>query len=491
MNQETSTSKDGPKFAIIGGGMAGILCAVKLRQNGYANFTIYEKAERLGGTWRENTYPGIACDVPSHSYCYEFEPNPNWSRTCSPGAEILAYFENVAEKYGVAEHVLFETEVTRLRFEDGNWHLNCKDGRSDIVDFVIAATGVLHHPSYPVVTGLDTFAGPMFHSARWDHSIELKGKRIGIIGTGSSAIQIVGDLAGNVAKLVQFQRTPQWILPRANPSYSEEEKQYFRDNPGAIHEIRAEQMLMFEQGFSSAVVGENPKALAKIQAATLANLEDNVKDPVLQEKLRPKYQAACKRLIMADNYYEAIQHPDSELVIEAIDGVEPAGVRTADDKLHELDVLVIATGFKVDQFLRPIEVVGRDGKTLEEAWADRPSAYLSVCAPGFPNLIMLNGPNGPVGNFSLIDVADIQLEFFLMLVEELQARDLTAFAPKSEAAERFEAERVEATKNTVWVSGCNSWYLDDRGVPAAWPWSMQRFRTALGKPVLSDFEFTT
>ena len=470
--------------------MAGILSAIKLQQNGYTNFTIYEKAERLGGTWRENTYPGIACDVPSHSYCYEFEPNPNWSHTCSPGAEILKYFENVANKYGVTERVRFNTEVSQLRFEESRWHLQCSDGHSDTVDFVIAATGVLHHPSYPDIPGLHTFAGTSFHTARWDHSIDLEDKRVGIIGTGSSAIQIVGDLAGNVAKLVQFQRTPQWILSRPNPPYSEEEKQYFRDNPDAMQKIRAEQMQMFEHGFSSAVVGENPEALARIQEATLANLEDNVKDPVLREKLRPDYQAACKRLIMADNYYEAIQHPDSELVTEAIDAVEPGGVRTDDGRLHELDVLVIATGFKVDQFLRPIEVIGRDGTTLEEAWADRPSAYLSVCAPGFPNLVMLNGPNGPVGNFSLIDVADIQLEFFLKLVKAVQGGDCTAFAPKPEAAEQFEAERVVATKNTVWVSGCNSWYLDDRGVPAAWPWSMQRFRSVLFEPNLDDFELT-
>ena len=177
--------------------MAGILSAIKLQQNGYANFTIYEKAERLGGTWRENTYPGIACDVPSHSYCYEFEPNPNWSHTCSPGAEILKYFENVANKYGVTERVRFNTEVSQLRFEESRWHLQCSDGHSDTVDFVIAATGVLHHPSYPDIPGLHTFAGTSFHTARWDHSIDLEDKRVGIIGTGSSAIQIVGDLVVN------------------------------------------------------------------------------------------------------------------------------------------------------------------------------------------------------------------------------------------------------------------------------------------------------
>ncbi|XOV85334.1 MAG: flavin-containing monooxygenase [bacterium] len=478
------------KFAIIGGGMAGILSAIKLQHNGYSNFTVYEKASRLGGTWRENTYPGIACDVPSHSYCYEFEPNAEWSHTCSPGSEILEYLENVAEKYGVTEHVRFDADVSQLQYHDGQWDVQCRDGQSDIVDFIIAATGVLHHPSYPDIPGLQTFAGPIFHTARWDHSVELEGKRIGIIGTGSSAIQIVGALAGKVAGLVQFQRTPQWILPRPNPAYTEDEKRYFRDHPDAMHKVREEQMQMFEHGFSSAVVGENPEALARIHEVTLANLEDNVKDSVLREKLRPNYQAACKRLIMADNYYEAIQHPDSELVTESIEAIEPTGVRTADGVFRKLDVLVIATGFKVDQFLRPINVAGSGGKTLDRAWSDRPSAYLSVCAPGFPNLVMLNGPNGPVGNFSLIDVADIQLDFFLKLVRKVREGGFTEFAVKPEAAQTFEAERVEATQNTVWVSGCNSWYLDDRGVPAAWPWSMQRFRSALGEPNLDDFELT-
>ena len=474
-------------FAIIGGGMAGILSAIKLRDAGYTQFRIYEKADRLGGTWRDNRYPGIACDVPSHSYCYDFEPNPEWSHTCAPGGEILEYFEKVAEKHGVTEKVVFGAEVSRLAFADGRWHLECQDGRKDVVDFVVAATGVLHHPRYPDIPGLDAFAGPCFHTARWDHSVPLEGKRLGIIGTGSTAIQVVGAITDKVGLLTQFQRTAQWIMPRPNPAYTEEEKAEFRRNPDAMRRIRDEQLDIFEHGFSSAVVGENPEALRAIEALTLANLEDNVKDPVLREKFRPDYQAACKRLIMSDNYYEAIQRPNAELVTDTIDRIEPSGVRTASGRLHELDVLVLATGFKVDQFLRPIEVIGYQGVTLEQAWIERPSAYLSVCVPGFPNLVMLNGPNGPVGNFSLIDVADIQLEYFLQLVACVREGEFRQFSATPEAAERFEAERVEATSKTVWVSGCRSWYLDDRGVPAAWPWSMQRFRDVLGSPDLNDF----
>jgi len=476
------------RFAIIGGGMAGILSAIKLKNSGYENFTIFEKAESLGGTWRENTYPGIACDVPSHLYSYDFELNPDWSHACSPGGEILAYFQGVANKYGIVEKVKFGTEVSRLDYIDGQWRLECRNGVRDTANFVIAAAGVLHHPYYPDIPGLDSFAGHMFHTARWDHSIPLKGKRVGIIGTGSSAIQIVGDIVDKVCHLTQFQRTAQWILPRENPPYTQDEKLHFRENPAAMRELRVRQSETFEGGFSAAVVGENPDALAAIQAITLANLEENVKDPELREKLRPGYSAACKRLIMSDNYYDAIQRPNAELITAPIDHIEPTGIVTADGRLHALDILVLATGFRVDQFMRPIEVTGRNELKLEEAWAERPTAYLSVSVPGFPNLAMLNGPNGPVGNFSLIDVADIQIDYFLKLVERVRKGECREFSASQEAAERFEKARVKATENTVWVSGCNSWYLDDRGVPAVWPWTMSRFRSVMAQPEVSDFE---
>ncbi|HQN42324.1 MAG TPA: hypothetical protein PK724_09485, partial [Pseudomonadales bacterium] len=236
------------------------------------------------------------------------------------------------------------------------------------------------------------------------------------------------------------------------------------------------------------VVNINSPQLREIEQLCLANLEENVTDPVLREKLRPHYRAACKRLIMSPDFYQAIQRPNAQLVTESIEAVEAGGVRTVDGVLHELDVLVLATGFQVDRFMRPIEVVGRNGMTLDEVWAKRPSAYLAISIPDFPNLFMLNGPNGPVGNFSLIDVAEIQFDYIMQLIEEARRRQAHQVSVKPQAAERFENERVEATRNTVWVSGCRSWYLDDRGIPAAWPWGFDRFREVMAQPKFEDFE---
>ena len=484
---QTENKKD-LRFAIIGGGMAGILSAIKLQKAGITNFTLYEKGDGFGGTWRENTYPGIACDVPSHLYSYSFAPNPDWSHVCSPGEEIREYFVEIANQYGVEKFSRFDTEVVRLEFIEGKWHLETAQGDTDEVDFVIAASGVLHHPSYPDIEGLETFAGTMFHSARWDHSVELKDKRVGLIGSGSTGIQIVGALAGNTDKLVQFQRTPQWIMPQDNTAFSDEDKQRFRDDPDALPALRKELAAMTEGGFSAAVVGENPEALEMIGNLCRSNLEDSVTDDILREKLEPSYQVACKRLIISPNYYPAIQHPDVELVTEDIKCIEENGVRTVDGTLHEIDVLVLATGFQVDKFLRPTNVTGHNGITLEDVWKERPSAYLSVMIPEFPNMVLLNGPNGPVGNFSLIDVAEIQMDYFMQLVELVRSDQCAEFSATAEAAERVELERVEATKNTVWVSGCNSWYLDDRGVPAAWPWGMQKFRDVMSQPDMKDFQ---
>lgn len=476
------------RFIVIGAGMAGILAALKLREAGFSDVTVYEKADRLGGTWRENTYPGIACDVPSHLYTYSFAPNPEWSHVFSPGAEILCYLESVAHRYGVDGLIRYGNEVRRLEYDGLRWHVDTSTGERDVADVVIAATGVLHHPRYPDIDGHGDFTGRVFHSARWDHRVPLAGARMGVIGTGSTAVQITGALVDVVGELHLFQRTAQWILPVDNPPIPDDDRARYRADPSVLVDLRNELNTDFVQHFANAVVDAKSPQLKVLQDISRANLENNVTDPVLREKLRPDYQAGCKRLIISANFYDAIQRPNARLVTERIVRVEPAGVRTVDGELHELDVLVLATGFRVDRFLRPIEVVGPGGLRLDDVWAQRPFAYLSVSVPGLPNLFMLNGPNGPVGNFSLIDVAEAQVDYLMQLIELLRRGECRSIRASAEATARFEAQRVEAARKTVWVSGCRSWYLDDRGVPVAWPWSFARFRDAMSHPRLTDYE---
>jgi cation diffusion facilitator CzcD-associated flavoprotein CzcO len=476
------------RFIIIGAGMSGILSAIKLRQAGIDNFAIYEKADRLGGTWRENTYPGLSCDVPSHLYSYSFAFNPDWSHRFSPGAEIQAYFEDVARRYGIEALIRYRKEITRCERNGSRWRIQAADGTVDQADFIIAATGVLHHPAYPDIDGLDSFAGTAFHSARWNHDVKLAGKRVGIIGTGSTAIQIVATIVDEVAELVLFQRTPQWVMPVQNPPYSDEEKARFRQQPQLIEQFRAEISHMFTDGFSNHLSDVTSPQLQTIHDLCVANLENSVKDPVLKEKLRPNYRAGCKRLIMSESFYDAIQRPNARLVTDAIEGIERSGVRTRDGKLHELDVLVLATGFRVDRFMRPMEIVGRNGTTLEEVWNEGPFAYMAISIPDFPNFFMLNGPNAPVGNFSLIEIAELQFPYIMQLVERVRVGGCAEVSASHEAMRRFDAERREAAKTTIWASGCKSWYLDAGGLPTAWPWTFDRFREEMSQPRLADYE---
>jgi cation diffusion facilitator CzcD-associated flavoprotein CzcO len=477
------------RFVIIGAGMAGILVGIRLLQSGRTNFAIYEKAESLGGTWRENTYPGLCCDVPSHAYTYSFEANPDWTSEMASGPEIRDYFERTAQKYGVTPYISYGEEVVDCQYHGGQWHLETGKGTKDTADVVIAATGILHHPAYPDIAGLESFAGTTFHSARWDHTVPLDGRRVGVIGTGSTGVQIVSALVPQVGHLTHFQRTAQWLMPATNEPFSEEQKEAFRTDPALLHQMQNDPAyLEIAWGWSEAVTDASSPMMEQTEAYALAHLEGAVADPVLREKLRPDHRAGCKRLVRSVDYYQAIQQPNAELVTDKIVAVEPQGVRTEDGQLHELDVLVLATGFHAHQFMRPMNVKGRDGMALNDVWEKRPTAYLSLAIPDFPNFFMLNGPTSPVGNFSLIDVVERQwtyIEHFVTMLSEGSAREVS---PSHAALATYERDRIAAARNTIWASGCNSWYLDAEGVPATWPWSYQRFADEMQAPKLDAYD---
>ncbi len=476
------------RYVIIGAGMAGLLAGIRLKQRGETNFTIYEKGSSVGGTWRENTYPGLTCDVPAHSYTYSFATNPDWSAYFAPGPEIRQYFEAMARRFELHDHIVFDTEIKHCEWRGDHWSLHGSAGAQDECQVLVAATGVLHHPRYPDIPGLDTFAGPCFHSARWDHAVELDSKRVGVVGAGSTGVQIVTALARRVTRLVQFQRTPQWIMPSIDLQYSEEDRRAFREDAHLIEEVRNGSAAKERRArFTSAIIDVDSPQLAEIQALVENNLDESVRDPELREKLRPDYRVACKRLVFSPHYYDAVQEPAVEIETGRIDRVGAAGIHMEDGTFHAIDVLILATGFKVDAFVRPMKIVGEDGVDLDDLWATNPRAYYAVTVPHFPNLALLNGPTGPVGNFSLIDIAEAQWDYFDQLIALVREGRCVGVAPTMDALERYEAARNEAAKRTVFASGCQSWYIGGDGTPQVWPWSFAKFQEVMARPDLRDF----
>ncbi len=474
------------RAAVIGAGMAGVLAAIKLRERGI-DCVVFEKGDRVGGTWRENDYPGLTCDVAAHWYTYSFARNPEWDRLMARGPEIRAYFERAARDHGVLPLIRFGEEVVRLAYDGERWQLDTAAGHRDSFDVVIAATGVLHHPNIPHFAGIESFAGASFHSTRWDHAVALDGRRIGVIGVGSTAAQLATALVPRAERFQLFQRTAQWVIPRPNTPYSEAERERFRADPAALEALVQELRAKTLEGYAAAVIDVDSPELAEIDRMCREHLA-TVRDPDLRRRLTPDYRPACKRLVISDDFYAAIQQPNAELVTAPIERIEPQGVRTADGALHELDVLVLATGFQVDRFIRPAKVLGRGGVDLDDVWDDGPKAYLSVTVPDFPNFFLLNGPNSPVGNFSLVEVAERQTNYLMQLIDGLRRGDYREVSASREALQRFEAERREAAKKTVWVTGCASWYLDKNGVPASWTFSFERFAQEMAAPKLADFE---
>ncbi|MFE3255174.1 flavin-containing monooxygenase [Nocardia sp. NPDC059091] len=461
-----------PRIAIVGAGISGICMAVALQRAGFTDFTLYEKADEYGGTWRDNSYPGLVCDVPSRYYQFRFAMNPEWSHLYSAGPEIKDYLVGVAREHGLHRRTRFGTEVTGAVFDGDGWQLTTSDGVTQRVDFVLCATGFLHHPSRPDIPGLDEFGGPVMHSARWRHDVALTGKRVGVIGTGSTGTQLVSALAGTVPEVVLFQRTPQWILPTVNRSYTRVSKRLYSMIPalGALpYWFNRAAFAVFSQGLV------HPGRVRRfIQWVVERNLR-SVKDPELRRKLTPDYQAMCKRLVVSDRFYQAVQRPDVTLVTEGIDHVEKRGVVTTDSRLHELDILVLATGFDSHAFMRPMAITGLGGRTLDQAWEQGPRAFEGVMMPDFPNLFMLVGPHSPFANHPLTAVAEAQSARIVGWLRRWQAGEFATVAPTRAATDRYNARMRAAAPSTVWTTGCTSWYLGRDGLPELWPWTPGRY----------------
>jgi cation diffusion facilitator CzcD-associated flavoprotein CzcO len=474
-----------PSIVIVGAGMSGLCMAVELLGAGIDSFTILEKADEVGGTWRENTYPGLTCDVPSPFYSYSFAPNPEWSLRFSPAAEIQRYLCSVADRFDLRRRIRFGTEVVEARYEDaGGWWIQTAAGEELTADVVVAATGVLHKPRLPAITGIGEFAGRAFHSARWDHSATVDRARIGVIGTGSTGVQIVTALAGRAQRLVQFQRTAQWVLPWPNQRYSGVRRSLLRRFPWLQQPIYRATQRSYDY-LAQAVIkpGLRRSATGMLCGAHLRT----VRDPELRARLTPGYEPFCKRLVISAGYYRAVQRPGVEVIADAIERIEPAGIRTADGRLHELDLIVFATGFDAHAFMRPMDVIGEGGLTLARAWSDGPRAHRTVALPGFPNLFLLMGPNSPIGSSSLIPIAEAQAGYVRQWIERLRSGEVTAVAPTESATAAFNAEIRANMGDTVWVTGCDSWYLGPDGYPTLWPFSMDRFRRMLARPDPREF----
>ena len=486
VNAWAKTGKQ-PRIAVVGAGMSGIGAVIKLEKAGYTDVTVFEKADKVGGTWRENRYPGLSCDIPSYFYQFTFEPNPDWTHRFSYGPEIQEYLERTSEKYGVSKRIRFNQGVKELRYEAPVWHLTTEDGSTEIFDIVVAATGVLHHPAVPDFEGLNDFQGETFHTACWPKNLDLSGKKVGIIGTGSTSAQIVGAITEQVEKLNLFQRTAQWIHPLPQKEYGGWWKWLLKVIPPlnalAYHGVSK----TIDVTFVRATLG-NKLMLRYIDWMCRRHLKNHVSDPKLLEKLTPDYKAGCKRMIFCSTFYQAISRANAELVDEGIQRIESNGLRTKDGRLHELDVLIMATGFKVSNFILPTRVVGEDGVELGSQWDGIPRAHRALTIPGFPNFWMLEGPTGPVGNISLFMVSEHQIDYLISGLNEMRATGAVVMAPKQSAFDAYNVKMASEVKKTIWYTGgCDSWYLDPNGVPNIYPWTPGQYRREMQNPNFSEY----
>ena len=468
-------------IAVVGGGFAGVGAAVMLERAGHREVTVFEKGERVGGVWHHNTYPGAACDVPSHLYEFSFAPNPRWSRRYAPQAEIQAYLEDVARRHGVLDRIRTNTEVKGARWDEerSRWRLETSAGDHE-ADVLVTACGQLSVPFTPPIEGLDSFEGPKFHTAGWRHDVELGGKRVAVVGTGCSAIQVVPSIQPAVAHVDVYQRSPGWTFPKMDFAYRERTKRLFERFPALQRADRAAVFAFMELG--AAAMTSKPWLLKPFRAVGRMQINRAIKDPELRAKVTPRDEIGCKRIMLTDDWYPALAEPNVDLVTDRIDAVTPTGIRTADGTERPADVLVLATGFKSHGFVAPMEIVGERGRSLNEEWGQVPRAYLGMSVPDFPNMFLLYGPNTNGGTGSVIYTIEANVNHVISALAELERSDARRIEVRRAVADAFDRELREALRGTVWHTGCTNWYVDaDGNDPSQWPWLWSQYRRRVEK----------
>lgn len=463
-------------IAIIGAGFSGIGAAVRLREAGYHDFVVLERADEVGGVWRDNRYPGCGCDIESPLYSFSFAPNPSWSRMYSPQAEILDYLRGCVDRFGLEPYLRLGCAVEAASWdaEARVWQLDTARGRVS-ARVLIAGAGALSEPKLPQLPGLDRFTGASFHSNRWDHDAPLDGRRVAVVGTGASAIQIVPQLQPRVAQLKLFQRTAPWVIPRNDRAFSATEKRMFAALPLTQQLLRIGLYLRHEATFFAF---RKPAAMRVVERLAGRYLAQQIRDPELRERLRPRYTLGCKRILLSDDYYPALTQPNVELVNAGVREVVPEGVIDQDGRVHELDAIVWATGFDVIEPPWARRIRGRDGQSLAEVWRGSPQALLGTMVAGFPNLVLMTGPNTGLGHNSMIVMIEAQLALMLEILSALDESGGRGTVEPSAAAQARYVEEIErGGRGTVWTAGgCSSWYLDGTGRNSTlWPWATYRF----------------
>lgn len=470
------------RVLVIGAGFGGLGMVISLRKQGIEDVVVLEKSGSVGGTWRDNTYPGCACDVPSRVYSFSFAQNSQWSYSFSRQPEILSYLERVAEDCGVLPSIRFHTEVTAADWDESAQLWRIRTTRGDLTaQFLVVGGGVLAEPAMPSVPGLDSFAGPAFHSARWEHDVDLSGKRIAVIGTGASAIQFVPHLQREAAQLTVFQRTAPWVLPRRNVPVSERTKSAYRRLPGV--QKLARRVVYTQMEIQLAAFVGNGRARAIGERRGLRHLEKQVPDPVLREVLTPRFALGCKRVLFSNRWYAALSAENATVVPHGVREITPTAVVATDGTVHEADVIVLGTGFHPMEIPVARCITGRGGRTLTDVWGATPSAHRGTTVHGFPNLFFLLGPNTALGHNSVVLMMEAQMAYVIEALREMERQGASSLDVRAAAQESYNADLQRTLATTVWSSGgCTAWYTNAEGHNfVIWPGSVGAFRKQMAR----------